>query len=675
MEVASLLEERHWSRGGFVLITGPAGIGKTRLAEEACARAVGYRVVWNWCGGPGEGSLHPWPRVVRALAAGNASVSRLARRSAHLSAAGPVGPRPLPLGGEAASGVERRQLFDDVSEILAAAAAEEKFLLVLDDLHDAGPSSLELLAAAAPTFQSNGVVVLATARDDEFSWRSAPDLRGPLVRHTHRVALGPLTDAQVGELLRSVGGTDADAGLADVVARRTGGNPLLVVELAKSLREGDDALNTAVPFSVEAMVAERTSAFPAACRALLAVAAVLGPRFRLDVLADAADVPLADVRDVLDGAERAGIVSFTEPGEGRFAHELVRDSIYGSLSAPERTRRHGEVASVLMRLGEHGRGVGAAEIASHLVLAGTGDAARATDFAWRAGDDARRIAAYADAARWYDQAIRCLDLAGGEDGQRCELLLASGEAHLGGGDRSAARAEFARVAALAVEVALPTFLARATLSLSSGSAGFEVDMFDREQIDLLWEAHAALPEEEAVLRALVAARLSIALTMMDPEGQRGAFGAGGDHPRPGRSRQPRDRSGARCTLRRAGGSRPCAGSAAVCRRDVAARDDAGRLVARAVGSTLSPRREPRARRPRRGRRPGARVPAPGHASPSPAVRVVRAVVEGNARTARRAVRRGGRGQRRGGRDRRTGGQHERRPALRHPALVPARRDR
>ena len=145
-EVASLLEERHWSRGGFVLITGPAGMGETRLAEEACAPAVGYRVVWNWCGGPSKGSLHPWPRVVRALAAGNASVSRLARRSAHLSAAGPVGPRPLPLGGEAASGVERRQLFDDVSEILAAAAAEEKFLLVLDDLHDAGPSSLELLA-------------------------------------------------------------------------------------------------------------------------------------------------------------------------------------------------------------------------------------------------------------------------------------------------------------------------------------------------------------------------------------------------------------------------------------------------------------------------------------------------------------------------------------------------
>ena len=172
-------------------------------------------------------------------------------------------------------------MFDDVSEILAAAAAEEKLLLVLDDLHDAGPSSLELLADAAPTFRSNGVVVLATARDDEFSWRSAPDLRGPLVRHAHRVALGPLTDAQVGELLRSVGGADADAGLADVVARRTGGNPLLVVELAKSLRDGDDALNTAVPFSVEAIVAERTSAFPAACRALLAVAAV--PRSQVPV--------------------------------------------------------------------------------------------------------------------------------------------------------------------------------------------------------------------------------------------------------------------------------------------------------------------------------------------------------------------------------------------------------
>src|SRR6516225_1743535 len=58
-DLASVLDQSRWSRGGLVLITGPAGIGKTRLAEEACARAAGYQVVWNWCGGFGDGSLHP----------------------------------------------------------------------------------------------------------------------------------------------------------------------------------------------------------------------------------------------------------------------------------------------------------------------------------------------------------------------------------------------------------------------------------------------------------------------------------------------------------------------------------------------------------------------------------------------------------------------------------------
>jgi hypothetical protein len=465
----------------------------------------------------------PWPRVVRALAARNASVSRLAVQSPQLSSSDAVGSGRRGSGRGSATGGERRQLYDDVSEILAVAAAEEKLLLVLDDLHDAGASALELLVHAAPSFRTNGVVVLATARDDEFSWRAAPALRGPLVRHAHRVALGPLSVAQIGELLRAVGASDADAGRTEAVARRTGGNPFLVVELAKLLREGDENPSTTVPFSVEAIVVERTAAFSPDCRALLSVAAVLGSRFRSDVLADVAAVPLADIRAVLDDADRAGIVRFTEPGEGRFAHDLVRDAIYHSLPAPERARRHHEVASALVPLEERGRGVGAAEIASHLLLAGAEHAGPAAAYAQRAGDDACRVAAYADAVRWYRDALRCLEIAGGDDEQRCELLLASGEAHLAGGDRSAARAAFTRVAEVARDVSLPAFLARAALSLSSGSAGFEVEMFDREQIDLLREAHATLPAEHAALRALVAARLSIAVTMIESEVQRAAL--------------------------------------------------------------------------------------------------------------------------------------------------------
>ena len=334
---------------------------------------------------------------------------------------------------------------------------------------------------------------------------------------------------------------------------------------------------------------------------------------------------------------------------------------------------------MLMRLGERGRGDRqAAEIASHLVLAGPGDAARATAFAWRAGE-----------GRPPDRRVR-----------RCGTLVRPGDPVPGSrrwrgraavrapvgvrrsaprgwrSQRSRAAWRFTRLAALAREVALPTFLARATLSLSSGSAGFEVDMFDREQIDLLWEAHAALPGEEAVLRTLVHGGPS--LDHAHDDGPRGAtrrVGSGGDHPRPGRSRRPSDRSGARCTLRCAGGSRPCVGSAAVCRRDVAAATTLGdwslELLARRfllvanleLGDLDAADDQALAFRLRAAR---ARHPLYEWYGP---------LWKATPRTARRAVLRGGRGQRRSGRDRRTSGQHERRPALRHPALVPARRDR
>ena len=245
----------------------------------------------------------------------------------------------------------------------------------------------------------------------------------------------------------------------------------------------------------------------------------------------------------------------------------------------------------------------------------------------------------------------------------------------GCGDRSAARAEFPRVAALAREVALPTFLARAALSLSSGSAGFEVDMFDREQIDLLWEAHVALPEEEAVLRALVAARVSIVLTMMDPEGQRGAL-----------AREA-------ITLARAAADDRAIVQALAALCDVQAGPDhasdrlryADEMLQRATtlgdwSLELLARRFLLVANLELGdldaaddqalafRLRAARTRHPLYEWYGPLWKAMRA-------TARRAVLRGGRGQRRGGRDRRTGGQHERRPALRHPALVPARRDR
>jgi hypothetical protein len=99
-------------------------------------------------------------------------------------------------------------------------------------------------------------------------------------------------------------------------------------------------------------------------------------------------------------------------------------------------------------------------------------------------------------------------------------LLALGDARRGAGDRAGARAAFIEAAELARQADLPDLLARAALGLGTGTAGFEVDLLDRQQVDLLEEANARLPEEHLVLRALVLGRLSVAAAIIESEERR-----------------------------------------------------------------------------------------------------------------------------------------------------------
>jgi hypothetical protein len=130
------------------------------------------------------------------------------------------------------------------------------------------------------------------------------------------------------------------------------------------------------------------------------------------------------------------------------------------------------------------------------------------------------LLAFEDAAGWYDQALRAVDGAPGDSARRAALTLTLGEARRGAGDRTGARTNFLQAAALARQSDRVDILARAALGLGSGVAGFEVQLLDREQLDLLEEAHLRLAEGDAVLRALVLARLSVARTTIDPDARR-----------------------------------------------------------------------------------------------------------------------------------------------------------
>ena len=486
-ELDAVLAEARAGRGRLVLVTGEAGIGKTRLAEELVRRADGFATHWAWCRtDQSMGSLRTWSSVLRNLTATVPGVAELAESTPLL--------KSLVAGtgvGDVHPDAGRGALASDVVDALTR-AAEVPRVVVLDDAHDAEASTVRLLLDVSPALRTLPLVVVVTARDT--GWGGREDLRADLLREGVRVALGPLGPDEVRQIV---------PGADDRLVERTGGNPLLVTELGRS---GQD-----VPTSLRALVGGRLVGLPEQTREVLAAAAVLGPRFRVDVLAEVVGIPLEQVAAHLVD----DLVSVTVPGEARFTHELLRDAVYETLAAAEQERWHARCGEVLDRLMARGRMVAPAEVATHLLRAGSGASELAASRCLDAAHAAEAVQAFEDAAHWYHQALDLLT----EPAAAAELLVQRARARRGYGEADGARADLLEAAALAQRSGRADLLAHAALGLGSGPGGFEVDQEDSTQLELLTRALAGLPDEDLALRALVTARLSIARARLDTEAQ------------------------------------------------------------------------------------------------------------------------------------------------------------
>ncbi len=478
--LGGVLARARTGSGGLVLVTGEAGIGKTRLVEEVTRQADGFAVHWTWCTAEqSAGSLRPWSQLLRGLT----SSTRVAERVQASPAL-----RGLLAGGGETDALSRAMLSADLLDVLRVATERQPMLLVLDDLHDAQSSTLRLLVDLAGQLRSSALVVVATARDSSAEWQGREQLRGLLLGQAHRLALGPLGLEEVRLLL----GDRADQ--AERLLERTGGNALLVTEMARTPEDEP-------PASLRAMVMTRVARLSEDAQDVVAAAAVLGPRFRLDVLADASGRSLGDVSARLHEAVDASLVVLDASGTARFRHELVRDAVVGELPAADREARHRDSAAALATLLERGRDVEAAEVAAHLLRAGPdADPLPATVEAARR---AAAMGAYDDAVRWFGTALDHHT----DSGTRTVLLVERARALRGCGQPADARTDLLRAAAVAPTPELRT---RAVLAMGTGPGGFEVDALDGEQAQLLRETLEALPEDALALRAQVLARLSVA---------------------------------------------------------------------------------------------------------------------------------------------------------------------
>ncbi|MGH8859616.1 MAG: ATP-binding protein, partial [Jatrophihabitantaceae bacterium] len=395
----------HAGIGRLVLITGPAGVGKTRQAEilRDAARRDGTTVIWAVAGRPGAPAFWPWTQALAAL--------QEEVRAGHPFAAGLLDDRLDEPAG-------RFALFDDLAATLADAGRANPVLLVLDDLHEADAASLLVLAHLAPLLRTMPVVVAATVRTDvepgRVEWAA---VWADLLRQADVVTVGPLSTDEVARLLRA-NGARADAGVVARVMQRTGGNALFVCELVRLLGTVPDV--EAIPDTLRAVVAARLAPRTAACRRVLSAGAVIGARLPTRLLVAVVGEATDDVETAIDEAERHGLLRRPAAGEIVFAHEIVCDVVRDLLPAAHRAHWHASVARQAALAGTP------ADAALHFRLAG--EHGEAAGWAARAGRDSLAKLAYEDAAAHFRAA-----LGGSAQPGPVHVLLADAALGLGAG--------------------------------------------------------------------------------------------------------------------------------------------------------------------------------------------------------------------------------------------------
>jgi DNA-binding CsgD family transcriptional regulator/tetratricopeptide (TPR) repeat protein len=530
-------------RGRFFVLGGEPGIGKTRLADEFStrAKAEGVLVLWGRCWEAGGAPAYwPWIQSLRGLLREldpEALRERVAGGGADLAQMLPELRERLPDLSEpppASPGTARFRLFDALSGFLRRTSEDRPLLLVLEDLHAADAPSLLLLQFVVGEASGSRMLVLATFRDVEVT-RDHP-LAASLselarAQGTTRISLAGLSRPDAGRLIETITGCTPPAELVAAIHRETEGNPLFIGEVVRALAsEGwppsaSDRRPWPIPEGVREVIGRRLHRLPEDCRRILTVGSVIGRDFTVEALKRITGRPAEDLLDSVRDAAAAGVISDVRhaPGTFRFAHSLIRDTLYEELTPADRIRLHREVGEDLEAMYARDPEPHLAELAYHFFEAApAGDVRKAVDHAVAAGRRAVALLAYEEAVRLFRMALQALRESPDEE-RRCRVLLLLGDAESRSGDGPASRETFLEAAGIATRLDLPELLARAALAYS-GRIPWARAGIDRQVIPLLKQALEALGAEDGVLRVLLLSRLAGALRDQPAVAPRAALG-------------------------------------------------------------------------------------------------------------------------------------------------------
>jgi predicted ATPase len=349
----------------------------------------------------------------------------------------------------------RELLFKGVFDLLQGVQGGKPLLIVLNDLHWADDSTVLLLRDLAERLGGSKIVVVGTY------WETDLDPERPFTsvlsrllrrRRAQRIPLGRLTDSEVEKMLNSL----APAPLTPVqligIQAATEGNPLFVEQSYLYMAESEGMLGgvRARPLasfteedlelaqSVRGLIGRRLERLSEPAHRMLIAAAVVGRDFDAGLMEAFGELSGRELREALDEATRARLVSALGSDTYRFSHDLVRQRVLAGMPLPRLQAYHLAVADTLERVYGKVAKEHASEIAYHLYQAGTAAAAvRTSSFLAQAAKNALAVGVFEEVLRTVESAL--LLLPGDKTRERAELLSMRAEALSGLGRREDAR--------------------------------------------------------------------------------------------------------------------------------------------------------------------------------------------------------------------------------------------
>jgi len=439
-------------QGSLVLIGGDAGVGKSRLIQAFAdhLRWQGTRVLQGHC--YEFERLLPYQPFVEVLRAALPTLTSTAVSNLPAWVLGEVArlapemlEHPALVDGKGRPGLqvppairsdqERVRLFDGVARFLAELAAQGALLIILEDLHWATETTLQLVHYLARHLAGQPILVVGSYRAGEVNpGHPLSRLRAQLTRQglAQPLRLQPLLPAAVEEMVAEMSGAVAGvAPLAQRLHRKTEGNPFFIIEIIKELFEtgtlrleqggwrGDFARlseeDLPLPASVRQVIQARVRRLDKDSRIALQQAAVIGQEFDFDVLNALRGEDEEMTLEVMDELLRHRLIVEGAGTMGRdyaFSHHLIQEAVYAGIPRRRRQYVHAQVGAVMERLCSPQLEELAGELAHHFQQGRLADESlteKAITYLLQAGDRARGLYAHREAIDFYQQALTLLN--------------------------------------------------------------------------------------------------------------------------------------------------------------------------------------------------------------------------------------------------------------------------